>query len=158
MGKAPIFVCIAVLAFGVAHAQRLPTDAELKAAYCFRVMQAMSAQCAAAKPPADSKYQKLIDDCQLDTNDRTNRLQAYLLPRMSVLDAVSIAVAMKRGETDYTTFSQTVADIATKCMQQCGYTGDTAKETAPKCAQDCANGDQLVSRIQSCNDLSWLPF
>jgi hypothetical protein len=145
--------------FEVAHAQRLPTDVELKAAYCLKVTQGFVANTVVPNN-ADPAVREYVENARKDADDRLNRLQLYLLPRMRELESFALVAAFKRGETDSATFWRSVMDITDKCAKECGVIGATGevREKAMQCLERCVTSDQLLARIMSCGKLNWLPF
>ncbi len=152
-------VAATVLAFEAAHAQRIPTDIELKAAYCLKVTQASVAELGRIAP-TDAAMEKMKGNALRNANDRVNRLQLYLVPRMQALEPTAMIGAMNRGEADAANYFRRVEEIADKCTTSCQLAGATgeAKDKAVRCFTACIGSDELLTRISSCPKLNWLPF
>ena len=103
-------------ALGVAKADRLPTDVELKAAYCLKVIQLFTIpfveqarsdmMSGASLDQLDASARAKIDTIENEirrSKARKARLQVYLLSRMDDLDPVPIIAAMKRANSTPTT-------------------------------------------------------
>ena len=116
-------------ALGAKKAGRLPTDVELNAAYCLKVIQLFSipfveqarsnimsgAEFDQLDAPAKAQIDAATKDEIKKARDRETLLKLYLLPRVSGLDPVPTIAAMKRGEVDATNFRQSLA----KCYAEC---------------------------------------
>lgn len=156
----------------VAIAQRLPTDTELRASYCMPVvvndigfqrhaiqlidetLKSEEVQSRILKDPALSrKLQNTQTEMQqylVDSQSALRRLQLYVLPRMAHLDPTPLRIATKRAEEDL----DLIRRKGSVCIPQCITSIDTLK-----CASECANlGPDLSQRLESCRNLSWLPF
>ena len=159
LGIASLAVSV-LLGVGNANAQRLPTDVELKAAYCVKVVQnAVEVGKRASAETATSPSAKAFTDQLLkDSQDRLARLQSYLEPRMSSLEPVSMTAAMKRGESDAANYEQEYWKIADQCdcPSLVGPSGELSP-LAAKCLDECVSQNPLVERIQACRNLNWLP-
>ncbi len=127
----------------------MPSDLELRSAYCLPILTSMLAMAQASPTEANKVAVR---------QDELRRLQAYLLPKLSTLDATSIALAMARGGTDMRRFPEAV----TACGQQCGeskpYTDRADLDQRVACVVNCSNADPAVKRVQSCFPVNWLPF
>jgi hypothetical protein len=123
-----------------------PTDIDLKAAYCLRKTQI---DLSALRPGVTVAVDRLISDAQ----DRLNRLQSYLLPRLQYLDAAGLLAASKRAEIDNAQVNQQFGNPDP--AQQC-----TPNEAIDACVEKLLKGVDkgLRSRVQACTDLDWLPF
>lgn len=133
-------------------AQALPTNADLKAAYCIGVSNAAQGTLRAAKDYSDqlpvevgAKSKAFI----AEREESRRRLKLYLLPRLSGLDPTGIIIAAKTGEND---FAKGVVGIE-NCMASCKPSNESGCEHA---CMDAAS--TITTRIRSCNDISWLPY
>lgn len=151
----------AMVAFGIANAQRLPTDVELKAAYCLSVTQGLMNQTAQMMTNLGVPPEKQTDAFK-DQNERVNRLKLYLLPRLQELEMLSVTSALKRGETDAATYFARMSEVQNKCQPSCPALGSSSQEYDrwQQCMLDCivARHDEFIERIKSCSRLDWLPF
>ena len=81
-----------------------------------------------------------------------NRLQLYLLPRVTQRDPVAIIAAEKRAEADLQELRRATAECTTDCAKS-GHGDDPTNA----CAESCVGSD-LVARLRACKNPSWLPF
>ncbi|HYM46734.1 MAG TPA: hypothetical protein VES65_11325 [Solirubrobacteraceae bacterium] len=173
MNKAVLIVLLGCTA-QVAFAQdSVPSDAELRSAYCIPVLQwavkgardiADSIDGYWRQNPPTSEFAQQVARTRADARKSVsdeesvlNRLQAYLLPRMERLDPVALTLAMKRGEADLREFES----VSNQCTKQCGVTVDTPSrdEKSNACLETCRDKDKaLVERVRACNAPTWLPF
>ena len=146
-----LFIAVMCCAAASSWAQpaQLPTPADLKAAYCVKVYRAgidfFSSVLNMGGPSAPeafkSKMQEMIDR----ENAGLRRIKLYLLPRLQFLDPTSIAAAMASADAD-------LAE-ANKVAEQCKCELEDAA-----CRDRCAQHSESSGRLQSCQDLSFLPF
>src|SRR5207244_175721 len=109
--RKPVSGMLATVIVATALAQdSLPTDAELRSAYCIPVLQWQIAWHQEMVSRADKAPAELREQAsQLDPNGREtieqlqsalNRLQSYLLPRIGHRDSSAMLLATSRGEKD----------------------------------------------------------
>lgn len=158
-------------------AQRLPTDSELRAAYCIPMMQTEIKLFRDVYPGFESSIRddeqqgsdllsqkrqtnlrelnmKALDRLQRVISDREsalNRLQFYLIPRMSHLDSTSLLAASKRAASDDTKGRV----CSEKCVQQSDLFVPVTETDA--CYKECIGAD-LHARLETCRNPAWLPF
>src|SRR5207245_9760597 len=89
--------------------------------YCLKVTQAIiatvrpaEAEAAPATAGVEPGLKRSLSEGLRDANDRLNRLQLYLVPRMQGLEPMSVIGAMKRGETDGARYNEAIGDIANR--------------------------------------------
>ena len=161
---------VVALALGVAKAERLPTDVELKAAYCLKVIQRftipfavqarLDMMSARTYDGLDAPSKARIDTAMKDEikrgRDSEARLKLYLLPRVSHVEPALLLAAMKEGERDAAKFRQSLA----KCYAECPLPApsDSTASAASKCGTDCAERDELAQRVARCSNLDLHPF
>jgi hypothetical protein len=143
----------------------VPSDAELRTAYCIPVLQfeikmVNDAQASAdnwfkRNPPSTPELQKQIAETSEQgreeiarLNSTLSRLQAYLLPRFMQRDPVALAMATKRAQADL----QELQANANRCVKQCATAPDNKA-----CLESCGDPD-LTVRLKSCIAPTWLPF
>jgi len=165
----------------------VPTDAELRSAYCIPVLQSeikmlsdavasmdrwrsQNDQSFQQNPPSPDVQNQLRENQKqyLESTEKVregiarrkstlNRLQAYLLPRLMHLDPMAIALATKRGDADV----QGLHDMSHRCGSQCGISdqigGPDPDDKAKACFASCSDKD-LVARLKACSTPTWLPF
>ncbi len=166
-------LCVATAAYG----QRpLPTDIELRASYCVRVLQSDIANLnslgakiddTAARiheVPPDLRQQILhtLQESKRDLPQKIaeresalNRVQLFILPRIKYLDATALLAATRRAESDL----RESAAVGGRCLRQCAEpkAGETEAERSGSCLRSCMGGD-LQSRLEACRNPTWLPF
>jgi hypothetical protein len=135
----------------------LPTDAELRSAYCISVLQweiaNTSKMVAALANGKTAEGQHAYADSQRSVEKFQSalaRLQSYLLPRMPHLDPMPLALAQKRGEADLQQLMNT-SQCLLDCKAKKGDNSDVA------CSDSCTD-KPLVQRMRACAEPSWLPF
>lgn len=135
-----------------------PTDTELKAAYCFAVKKrqvdmARDGVSMMESMHADSgRARKAL----ADANDQLERLRAYVVPKMMDDDNTALAAAFARGQHDV---AQLDSPELLQCGPKCGVPNAASAADMQRynaCLVSCA--PELIPRLRSCNDLSWLPF
>jgi len=157
--------CLAVFSPAAVAQQAVPTDVELRSAYCLSVIKGdidlqhkMIAQVDAGlknAPTPELQQQATKVNAELREGLTKfeavlNRLQLYLLPRMGSRDPIALTAAMKRGEVDV----QEVMAMAERCSARC----DPLPGNQPAaCNASCIDND-LVMRVQACTTPTWLPF
>jgi len=151
----------------------IPTDSELRSAYCVPVLQwqiresrsrlaeSIEAEKKAVTPAFRQFLVSTIKDFQQDIAENESalkRLQSYLLPRLQHLDPTALMLASNRGDADRQQLQATI----TRCLDQCGIslTQPTPMDDEQKeCNKSCLNSDtELVTRLRACRNPSWLPF
>jgi hypothetical protein len=151
----------------VAMAGGLPSDADLKSAYCIKVLQLEIAVFNEVLQGADefvneyrnspnSHHKALVASIAKVQQDRRNdisalnRLQLYLVPRMGHLDADGLLIASRRGEVDFELRTGANRQCGTKCLDM----------TNPEaCLSSCLDQHtELIKRVVSCRTPTWLPF
>jgi hypothetical protein len=171
---APFVVVVFYLTTNFAFALQPPTDADLKTAYCITVTQSVITNAQEVLRQASPHVNDLdpgIRQVAASTiananesitlaNDRLNRLQLYLMPRLQYLDTLALLAAMKRGETDSTKMYEMSSQLMNRCASEC--TGPNvigeAQDNSIKCATDCVVKDEVVARVRSCLSITWIPF
>jgi hypothetical protein len=139
----------------------VPSDAELRSAYCLPVVKAEIKLARDAIAMADANKTSPIPAVQenltkaseelrkglVQAESALNRLQAYLVPRVMARDPVALMAATQRGEADLRALESMAAQYAA-CR---GVTDDKA------CIDSYTDKD-LVARIRACANPTWLPF
>ena len=124
-----------------------PSETDLKAAYC---IEAVRIELSALRSGI-GRGQKL--DRQIsEAEDRLNRLQGYLSPRVKNLDASGLATESKRAEVDAAQEIEqfTNPDPAHRCR---------IDDTTVACYEKLKSGvdPDVESRRRGCIKLEWLP-
>ena len=145
---------VSVLASVSSLAQpRAPTDIELKAGYCLGVAKSQIDIVPHGDFPIHVQTQ--LDKFQAEATDRSNRLKAYLVPKLDVVDFTGIFAANSRAKVDVD-LSRNDPEV-TACILQC-LDKSIAKDRLETCTKTCTSGIERYSRIESCKILNWLPF
>ena len=130
-----------------------PTDADLKAGYCYNVLKDHSANtCPRQTIPAI-----LADVCKKIQSD-SQRLEDYLSARGYLFgpkDPMPIMIAGSRGDADVRDCKQSV-DHPTPELASCEKKCDIRKSDWTSCITPCAPSS--CRRLWTCNDLNFLPF
>ena len=163
MGK---FLCIAAALWSAAPfalADTLPTNTDLKAAYCITILNQRLAVASGtvANTRADQRPKVArILLTPVETNLR--RLERYLLPRLADLEVTGIEAAAQSAREDYAAMNQEVAAcVAAPPACEIPLDDPIAKDAdIKKCLSNpcAANPSQNTLRIRACFDTSWLPY
>jgi hypothetical protein len=152
-------LAVTLLAISCAtHAQQvqLPSDVDLRTAYCFEVVSSNLKKFEAMAEQTGTKAE--LRAGLADMSSDVQRMRAYLLPKISSLDMTGIMAAKQRGEVD---FAQGEAD-AKACSAKCG--GGTAPADAAaadrvfSCLSTCSAQSAAITRVSACRPVNWLPF
>lgn len=145
----------------------LPTDADLRSAYCIPVLQhgidvlnqaaaAHEAQAKSAQTPEQRRAGQELRDIVLnrvsETQSTLHRLTSYLLPRMQYRDQLALTAAGERGEADV----KVLQAKAVRCPTRCGGF-DVSDAAWYACAARCVD-KELIARVRACAAPTWLPF
>lgn len=154
----------------------LPTDTELRAAYCVPVLQSDIADLRKLLAEVDNSIER-IQDTPLEIRQQVlktlqeskrdlpqkiaeresalNRVQLFILPRMRYLDTSALLGATQRGASDI----QQWATVTSKCARQCRQrsTDEATSDQYSSCLKTCTSGD-LEIRLSACRNPTWLPF
>lgn len=142
---------------GTVIAQAMPTDLDLRAAYCARVaaVQLAGMQQLMGGETPDSPAYAFVQKTLKDQANALNRLQSYLLPKLSSLDPVPLIAAARRADVDLEESKQ----VASVCAQRCEAHLQNGRPTQrwSACVDECA-ASPLVTRVGACRAPDWLPF
>lgn len=151
---------LATVAFGQGP---LPTDTELRAAYCIRVLQSDIADSHSIlnemrteelSPELRQQVLQALKKSKRDLESALNRVQLFILPRMPYLDSTALLAATRRADSDL----RNSAGIQNKCMRECTESGTADRgSSCLQTWQTCIGGD-LQSRLEACRNPTWLPF
>jgi hypothetical protein len=145
-------------------ARELPSEADLRAAYCIPLVQdflnslrsvnthaqspALSPELQAMRDQSDAAFAEIVSEF----DDNLRRLRLYLIPRIPYLDLRGLEAARKRGEEDAARFEQYQKTCRVKCEHL------KRKSSWPGCLDKCHADNPLNPRIKPCSELNWLPF
>jgi hypothetical protein len=142
-----IAICTALC--NAANGQQVPSETDLKAAYCLPIIMKttdMFAESlskgmgASGSPDGVSLAQALAG-----YRENVKRLQSYLDSRSTLVDQAALNASAQQANAD---FQRAQADLAS-CAAVSGQLGD---------ADPCVQASQAVRRVTSCENLSFLPF
>jgi hypothetical protein len=160
-----LLMAVSVTTFGQSP---LPTEVELRAAYCIPVLQnditnlrkvlanvdAMLGRIDEAPPEARQHLTETLQESKRDTpkqiearESALNRLQLFILPRMQYLDASALLGAAARANAD---LQDSAAEVR-RCTSECAANKDSS------CIKTCMGSD-LQARLNACRNPTWLPF
>ena len=139
-----------------APAHDLPSQVDLRAAYCVAVMQAMLRWIAPDPATAPQRPDRFTQErAEIEANLR--RLQRYLLPRLPSLAPSGLLTATQQGEEDATHREAWANRCAMRCVSLKHLEPPDAKKYVG-CLRSCNDGDPILPRMRQCESLPWLPF
>lgn len=152
-----LFSLALFLSIGNASAQQLPlpSEADLKSAYCIPIVQNElklmngDGSFAPGVGPQFDAVRKIIRE----RNDDLTRLQSYFLPRLLHLQPMGLLAAQNRATADLREVEANMAHCSERCDGK-GY----SNESVLACYKDCGAELAAVKRMAGCRDLNWLPF
>jgi hypothetical protein len=150
-------IIILLMLVSSAEAEQLPSEVDLRAAYCIPIVKHwISVLRPLATDPdlKESGVQQVIAEITAEHTEQLRRLQLYLLPRITHLESLGVTTALKRGEEDRDKLEQYRMTCKTKCKPP-------ANKLAPsegECIRKCNAENPLKPRLDACSDLRWLPF
>jgi len=156
-----LWLALFLACVGPASAQlAVPTDNELRTAYCIPVVKAQIeienqaiAMAEGQRQSPTPEAQNLVKEIPAMREDLAkrqtalDRLQLYLLPKMQALDPIALTAAMHRGDADVLELKASAQRCAAKC---------TSAPDWNACISQC-NPD-LSARVKACANPTWLPF
>lgn len=159
-----IIICVVVvfcMSSRTQSGEMLPSDTDLKAAYCLSVKNATATplgefQEFLDKNPfgySEEKKKEMLVKWNKSEQDR-QRLKFYVSSRwIDMAEDSSLIFAMASGKRDaqeQSDYSQSLANGTNQCTKSC---------KDKECIQKCIDSPpQSVIKIRSCNDISWLPY
>jgi len=149
--------CLAFSFADAALAQSLPTDADLRTAYCITVTKSQLAITQEMlggeheSSPTFTVVQKILKE----QADIVNRLQSYLLPKLSSLNADSLLLASKRAVVDLEQAKAAAGVCASRCTPHFQNGRWTPRWSA--CMDEC-QASPLETRLRACRTPDWLPY
>jgi hypothetical protein len=133
---------------------RLPTQVDLKAAYCARVVQGQLALTEKtlrdvrlhSHSPDTQTLDKLLNETRSGEKKRPRRLQLYLTARRPYLDAAHLPSATKSADDDWNRGLAYVESRWKKCSDDFS------------CSAKCVGSEYAETpRLRACVDTSFLP-
>jgi hypothetical protein len=151
MFRAEVAIMLMLVSGVEAEAQELPSEIDLRAAYCFAVTQHGVHKAKAQIAEGDPDLQEFLVPILTELTEHLRRLGIYLLPRLSHLDKLGLTAAMERGKEDIVRSDAYYETCHKKCDSL-----RTVERVA--CSEKCSDANPFTSRLKTCGDLSWLPF
>lgn len=136
--------------------ESLPTDADLKTAYCMGILESQIASIENHVKVYPESLESSKEWLRQPNSD-LHRLRSYLAPRASQLDLTALVAAKNRGVVDYMTSKKHTM----MCLEKCPLDKAATKPTIEKwsqCVLNCNEDDAAAVREQSCKNINWLPF
>jgi hypothetical protein len=157
-------IVLTFLATAASSQQAVPTDNDLRAAYCISILkhyisleqQTLNMVENAPTPPPPELKEWLTKSVETTRNrlagDQANldRLQLYLTPKLTSLDPLAIAGATHRAEADWQAKGRAVGRCTPKCLSL------SLKEQT-ECFASCQDA-ALLTRVEKCRDPNWPPL
>lgn len=152
-----LFCSIASSVAASALAQSLPTDTDLRTAYCITVAksQLIVTQQMLNGEPERSPAFAFVQKTHKEQADLVNRLQSYLLPKLSGLDAEPLLLAVKRAVVDLEEGKAAASACASRCEPSLQNGRPTQRWSA--CVDECLVSP-LARRLRACSTPDWLPY
>ena len=158
--------CLCAMAAAGGQQFVMPSDNELRTAYCVPVINAtidMDNQVIAAleansssTPEGQQRTHNALDlarESLAKTQQIRSRLQLYLAPKVETLDPAALHAAMSRGEAD---MAQLKAS-SERCAAKCSTVTAPSADQMSACTASCTDPD-LVARVRACRNPTWLPY
>jgi hypothetical protein len=137
-----------------AGARVLPSEVDLRAAYCLPVVEDLIRVLAAPSPfPSPPDVQAELDAGVREGQEVLYRLRRYLHPRLLRLDLSSLLATRQAGEQDLRQaegYDQTCKVTCSQRHQK--YLAQAA------CRDQCTAANPYRQRFKPCFDLTWLPY
>ena len=147
-------ILLFLLASSVA-AQELPSQTDLRAAYCIPIVRnALDVLGPPLPYPEFAESTKAHTAALAEMTDQLRRLKLYLVPRISHLELLGLTTATQRAKEDLKQFEQYVKSCETKCKPST----NKRASTEGACWNKCIAENPLRSRFKDCHDLRWLPY
>lgn len=153
-----LLVLVGSSLIGAAWAGSLPTDADLKTGYCITVIQRQASfleRAIGTEPLSLDSRDRRRGELQRKTSD-LKRLQSYLVPRIPSLEADPLLAARGSANADFDELS----NAAGQCVEKCKPFAPDANSGArwSNCVEPCVQDAPAQKRINSCDNINWLPF
>src|SRR2546422_772165 len=121
-----------------ARAEVLPSQVDLRAAYCIRILQETLSDGLAIRKDVETynlslPTKEVVEKKLSETATNLRRLQLYLLPRLSYLDSYGVGAAKKSGDEDIVR----VKELAKTCDAKCRKAFPTKPSAGVSCMMDC---------------------
>ncbi len=159
-----VFIMLSCINNEVEAQNRLPSDVELRSAYCTSFINAKVASINTSVSEVRSSLEAstqikdlligLLNEEIQKSENALIRLRAYLTPKIDRLDSTALIVAFKLGASDFTAH-KTQGGV---CNAKCKSVLELAKpEQYNNCMSQCLN-PSLSKKETECIAPDWLPF
>lgn len=140
------FVLVAILISANTQADLLPSQVDMKAAYCVQTIQNGIAFLSAPDLSESGEQKKIATDALEIANLNLRHLQRYFVVRMQYLDPLDVIAAKQQAIEDMTLKDKLFIACHESCINMKGMA----------CATNCIAS--VNAKFQNCSDLSFLPF
>lgn len=150
--------CLGLAALSGGAQEALPTDADLKSAYCMGVLEQRIVKLSESDG-LDPQLRAAMAVHKATAQNDLHRLRSYVLPRAPRLDSVGLVTARDRGTTDFLAAQRVVQSCMKTCLAE--IQGRTPQERIAglvSCSKPCEAAEPAIERTKTCDKITWLPF
>ena len=152
-------VIVIVLLLVQSAAAELPSESDLRAAYCIPIVRHVISVFRSVEKDlrdflSNEASNALLQGIQESSAD-LRRLQLYLMPRLPYLAPTGLTVAMKQAEEDLASLD---AHAKQTCRPKCHHLLKKSVQAESSCTEKCMLDHPAHSHRQRCSDLRWLPY
>lgn len=136
----------------------MPTDADLKTAYCIAVVKrnVIFIEASLNVDPLNTAMRSKMQRRLREKNTDLERLQSYVVPKLQALDPAPLVAAANRASADFEEIGDFSAQCAPKCQPYAR--SGSVDEGWSACFDRCMEASSAQKRINSCLTIDWLPF
>jgi hypothetical protein len=156
-----ILILVVLLTNSAGAERELPSQTDLRAAYCIAIVQNAMEVFKPSSMDAESWVSpEDLAALRAEFAGTLRRLQLYLLPRMPHLELLGLATARQRAKEDLAQSERYSASCATKCKQSANKRASAEQRASAEvaCGEKCRTEDPVRPRLKECYDLRWLPY
>jgi hypothetical protein len=137
---------------GAAMAQTAPTDVDMRTAYCIEIVKWEINFINEPLPGLEDAPPTAAMKGQLDAeHSHLRRLQLYLASRLGHVAPMGLVLATSAAKDDIARLKS----VMSVCAGECGGPAQKCAECQQRVLPDW---DSIGKKIQSCDELDWLPF
>jgi hypothetical protein len=148
---------------GYAAADSLTVDTDLRAVYCLSLLKEVRAFQQNIQIPINAPeslkqtVQQALQKELQENQELQSRLKRYIVLRLDYIDTLQFALASKAGKSDFAKVTDPNNPKLIECEKRCD---PPQPETAQsgQCLKQCGQEDTTIRRVQSCQDLAFLPY
>lgn len=143
------------------EAKELPSQTDLRAAYCIPIVQnSIDVTRLLMTMLGSTVSTEDLTALLAEETDQLRRLQLYLLPRISHLEPLGLTTAMQKAKEDLAQSEQYGESCRAKCKQSVNQRASADKRASAEraCWDKCIAEAPVRSRSKDCFDLRWLPY